>query len=120
MKNLLTLIALLLVVGVQGAYTQKKSNALDYNYKRAIEILEGNGNQDEALEWLDKQITETPKHSDALLVRARINYNKAQYDKALSDVNTAFKAYKKGAERETATAFASSRESASSSAAQRS
>lgn len=98
MKNLLTLIALLLVVGVQGAYTQKKNDSSNYNYKRAIEILEGNGNQDEALEWLDKQITETPKHSDALLVRARINYNKAQYDKALSDVNSALKAYKKGAE----------------------
>ncbi len=34
MKHLLTLIAFLLVAGVQGGYTQKKNDGSDYNYKR--------------------------------------------------------------------------------------
>ena len=44
MKHLLTLIALLLVVGVQGGYTQKKNDTSNYNYKRAMEILDNDGN----------------------------------------------------------------------------
>ena len=71
MKHLLTLIAFLLVAGVQGGYTQKKNDGSDYNYKRAMEILDNDGNPDEALEWLNKQLQENPKHGDALIARAK-------------------------------------------------
>ena len=95
MKHLLTLIALLLVVGVQGGYTQKKNNSSNYNYKRAMEILDNDGNPDEALEWLNKQLQENPKHGDALIARAMYFYSKEEYGKSLSDLNNAIKYYNK-------------------------
>ena len=95
MKHLLTLIALLLVVGVQGAYTQKKNDTSNYNYKRAMEILDNDGNPDEALEWLNKQLQENPKHGDALIARAMYFYSKEEYGKSLSDLNNAIKYYNK-------------------------
>ena len=95
MKHLLTLIALLLVVGVQGGYTQKKNNSSNYNYKRAMEILDNDGNPDEALEWLNKQLQEIPKHGDALIARAMYFYSKEEYGKSLSDLNNAIKYYNK-------------------------
>lgn len=95
MKHLLTLIAFLLVVGVQGGYTQKKNDGSDYNYKRAMEILDNDGNPDEALEWLNKQLQENPKHGDALVARAMFFYSKKEYGKSLSDLNNAIKYYNK-------------------------
>lgn len=95
MKHLLTLIALLLVVGVQGGYTQKKNNSSNYNYKRAMEILDNDGNPDEALEGLNKQLQENPKHGDALITRAMYFYSKEEYGKSLSDLNNAIKYYNK-------------------------
>ena len=95
MKHLLTLIALLLVVGVQGGYTQKKNDTSNYNYKRAMEILDNDGNPDEALEWLNKQLQENPKHGDALIARAMYFYSKEEYGKSLSDLNNAIKYYNK-------------------------
>ena len=95
MKHLLTLIAFLLVAGVQGGYTQKKNDASDYNYKRAMEILDNDGNPDEALEWLNKQLQENPKHGDALIARAMYFYSKEEYGKSLSDLNNAIKYYNK-------------------------
>ena len=95
MKHLLTLIAFLLVAGVQGGYTQKKNDGSDYNYKRAMEILDNDGNPDEALEWLNKQLQENPKHGDALIARAMYFYSKEEYGKSLSDLNNAIKYYNK-------------------------
>lgn len=95
MKNLLTLITLLLIVGVQGGYTQKKADASDYNYKRAMEIIDGDGNPDEALEWLNKQLQTNPQHGDALTARAMYFYSNEEYASALTDINSAIKYYNK-------------------------
>ena len=47
MKHILTIITPLLIVGVLGGYTQKKANASDYNYKRAMRLLQNKHGYDD-------------------------------------------------------------------------
>lgn len=98
MKNLLTLIALLLVVGVQGGHTQKKQYS-DYNIRKAIEYIDEN-NLDGAMQSIEAHIQEFPtQQPQAYLVRAFLYKEKMSFDQALMDVDRFIK-YNKNKDKE--------------------
>lgn len=98
MKHLLTLIALLLVVGVQGGYTQKKQYS-DYNIRKAVEYIEEN-NLDSALQSLEAHIQEFPtQQPQVYLIRAFVHKEKNNIDQALMDVDRFIK-YNKNKDKE--------------------
>ena len=97
MKNLFTLIALLLIVGVQVGYTQKKQYS-DYNIRKAMEYIEEN-NLDNALQSLETHIQEFPTQPQAYLVRAFVYKEQNNFDLALMDVDRFIK-YNKNKDKE--------------------
>ena len=60
-----------------GAMAQKAEELQNsYNYKRALEILQNDGDQNEALDYLNKEITEHPKNGYAYYMMGNL-YNNA-------------------------------------------
>lgn len=97
MKNYL-LIILLLCIGTYSSYGQKKQQSDYYNLKKAIEILDNDGDEEEAMKYLDLQLKETPQDSDVSMLKAAIYKNQGKYGMALSEINKALRFYhKKGA-----------------------
>lgn len=93
MKNYL-LIILLICLGAYNGYGQKKQPS-DYNFKRAEELWQNDGDPKEILDLLNKQLEETPKNADALFLRSYIYVVLEKYNLALSDVNRAITYYNK-------------------------
>lgn len=83
-----------LTMTIQSGYAQKKQ-ASDYHFKRAEELWQNDGDPKEILNLLDKQLKETPKHSDALFLRSYIYVTQEKYNLALSDLNQAIAYYNK-------------------------
>ncbi|MFG6341883.1 MAG: tetratricopeptide repeat protein [Alistipes sp.] len=93
MKNYL-LIILLLFVGNCNSYGQKKL-ASDYNLKKAIELLQNDGDEKEVMKYLDLQLGETPQNADVYMTKATVYRKQKRYDMALSSINKALKFYQK-------------------------
>lgn len=89
MKNYL-LIILLMCLGTYSSYGQKKQ-ASDYNLKKAIEILDNGGDREEAMQYLDLQLEETPQNADAYMAKAAVYRAQKRYDKTLFAINNALK-----------------------------
>lgn len=94
MKNPLILIALAIMAFPQLGFAQKKQSS-DYHFKRAEELWQNDGDPKEILSLLDKQLEETPKHSDALFLRSYIHATQEKYNLALSDATRAIACYNK-------------------------
>ena len=94
MKKLLILIAMAIMVFPQFILAQKKQLS-DYHFKRAEELWQNDGDPKEILSLLDKQLEETPKHSDALFLRSYIHVTQEKYNLALSDATRAIACYNK-------------------------
>lgn len=86
-----TFLILLLVLLSPGAFAQKTKSVNDYNYQKAVEVLQQEKDVDKAFELVNKQLRETPDNVDAILLRARLNREKDEYGAALADVNHALK-----------------------------
>ena len=69
----------------------------DYDYRKAREAYEAE-DYDEALSLLDKQLRATPKHVDALYLRALIHGENEAYAAAQADLDRALKYYRGGSE----------------------
>lgn len=65
MKRIIYWVLITIVMGIQSSYAQKKHTS-DYHFKQAEELWQNDGDLKEILNLLDKQLEETPKHSDAL------------------------------------------------------
>ncbi len=94
MKKLVILIAIAIIGGLQIGFAQKKQSST-YNFERAKELVQQEGNPEEILGLLDKQLKETPKYADALFLRAGIYVMQKNFDRALAGVNRAIACYKK-------------------------
>lgn len=92
-ERLLTLmLALTIIVGAGNAQSKTHS---DYYLQKAYEVLNGDGDnaEEEALRLIAQQLEETPRNTDAYLLRARINLNNENGAAALGNINQAIKTY---------------------------
>ena len=94
MKRIIYLVLITVIMGIQSSYAQKKHHS-DYHFKQAEELWQNDGDPKEILRLLDKQLEETPKHSDALFLRSYVHVTQEKYNLALSDVNRAIACYNK-------------------------
>lgn len=94
MKRIIYWVLIAVVMGIQSSYAQKKHTS-DYHFKQAEELWQNDGDPKEILSLLDKQLEETPKHSDALFLRSYVHLTQEKYNLALSDVNRAIAYYNK-------------------------
>lgn len=90
MKRVLTLCLAALILAMQSLSAQQNASA-DYNYRKAIEILEDDGNPDEARKLLDENLKKHPKHIDTYLLLARMDRIDRNYASALRLINMALK-----------------------------
>ena len=93
MKNYL-LIILLLCIGTYNSYAKNKQPS-DYNLKKAIEILDNDGDEMEVMKYIDLQLEETPHNSDAHMIKAIIYISQEKYGVALNEVDKALRFYHK-------------------------
>ena len=96
MKKILFITIITFIIGLQMCYAQK-NKVSDYNLHKAYEMLDQN-NDNEALKYVNQQIKETPKLSDAYSLRAGVYYGQGKYGLALSDINTSIKYWNKESE----------------------
>lgn len=94
MKKLLILIAMAIMVFPQFIHAQKRQTS-DYHFKRAEELWQNDGDPKEILSLLDKQLKETPKHSDVWFLRSFVHFKLGKYNLALSDLTRAIACYDK-------------------------
>jgi len=90
MNKTVTIILCLLIMAAVPACGQSR-NSSDYNYRKACEALYDDKDSEKALEYVNKQIEETPKHADSYYIRARIYYSVDKYDSSLRDLANALK-----------------------------
>ena len=81
-------------MGNCNSYGQKKL-ASDYNLKKAIELLQNDGDEKEVMKYLDLQLGETPQNADVYMTKATVYRKQKRYDMALSSINKALKFYQK-------------------------
>lgn len=94
MKRIIYLAVIALLVGTNTGYAQKKQTS-DYNYRKAHELYEQDGDAEEIISLLDKQLSETPYHCKALMLRSLFHLYREKVNLALADVNTAIAHYNK-------------------------
>lgn len=99
MKKIILLITTLFLICSVDGYSQKKSDN-DYNLRRAYEVLQKDGDEKSAVELLNEQLKQTPKNSEALLLRARIRRKNGEYGSALQDINRAIECKGKKTDKE--------------------
>ena len=87
MKQIICLIALLFAVLSGSGQVVAQS---DYNLRKAAELME-NGDYVEAMQYLEKQLDETPESADAYLLRGQLYMYQEKYGKALSDMTSSIK-----------------------------
>ena len=87
MKQIICLITLLLA-GLWGCGQVVAQS--DYNLRKAVELME-NGDYVEAMQYLEKQLDETPESADAYLLRGQLYMYQEKYGKALSDMTSSIK-----------------------------
>lgn len=86
-KILLTILCMLLTV---AAFSQKNKRPDSYNYNRAMEAL-NNKNDQEALDYLNKDIADNPKNGYAFSWIAMLRLKNEEYGKALTASDLAIK-----------------------------
>ena len=94
MKRMIYWVLIALTMSIQSGHAQKKQVS-NYHFKRAEELWQNDGDPKEILNLLDKQLEDTPKHSDALFLRSYIYVTQEKYNLALSDINQAIACYNK-------------------------
>lgn len=82
--------AMLLTMCSAAGYAQKKADN-NYNLLKAYEVLQKDNDVEQALDLLGKQLNETPKNTEAYLLRSRVYWSKKEYGNALADLDTALK-----------------------------
>lgn len=91
-KILLSLVVILTTLAPQACAQSKIVS--DYNYRKAVDAFFDEENDDKALEFVSKQLDETPNHLDSRFLRAKIYWRADKFDAALRDVAYAIKHYK--------------------------
>ena len=91
MKRLLFFLSALVLSATLSLNAAAQTGKDDYNLKKALEIIKNDGDLDEALDLLDKQLELTPRNPRALVTRVRVYFKKDDYGRALSDVNVALR-----------------------------
>lgn len=79
-----------LAICCNAAAQNKNARPTSYNYQRGVEALQ-NDNYDEALEFLTKEINDSPKNGYAYAWIAMISDEKDEYGSALTSANLAIK-----------------------------
>lgn len=92
MKRFLTIIVAALLAFVSGESFAQTST--DYNLQKAYEVLREKEDYDKALDFVNKQLKDTPDNVPALLLRTRISIQQENFRQALTDVNRAIKVNK--------------------------
>ena len=92
MKKIFILAMIALLVGTNAGYAQKKQIS-DYNYQKAHELYEQDGDAEEIISLLDKQLDETPYHTESLLLRSLMYLYQKKINLALFDTNRAIAHY---------------------------
>ena len=90
MKKSFILLALLLfcVVGMLNAQKVKRPDT--YNYSRGVEAADNNEDE-EALEYFNKELQDNPKNGYAFAWIALLRYDNEEYGRALTAVENALK-----------------------------
>ena len=91
MKKTIALILALLCLALQQMSAQKSENAGDYNYRRAIEILDEDGDSEEARKLLNENISECPRHIKSYLLLVSMYRQDSDYASAMRTLNKAMK-----------------------------
>lgn len=94
MKKIILVIFSLLLLAPAYTFAQIKQSS-DYNYRKAEELYNNNGDPDEILSLLNKQLAETPNHCDALILRSAIYLYQEKVNLAITDVSKAITMYNK-------------------------
>jgi len=84
------LIALVFAFVASFAYAGDIKRPDSYNYQRALEAYQ-QGNNEEALDYLNKEVKENPKNGYAFMMIGSIRYSDEEYGRALSALNVALK-----------------------------
>lgn len=71
--------------------TQNVQEAKDYNYFRALEVMNESGDYEKALELIGKQLQSAPGDVKTLVFRCKLNRDLGHYGEALADINAAIK-----------------------------
>ena len=93
---LTTMASLFLSVTTMAQKTEQLQNS--FNYKRALEILQNDGDQNEALEYLNKEITEHPKNGYAYFMIGSLYNNADMSGDAIEPTNKAIQYLQKDKE----------------------
>lgn len=94
MKKSVLLVTMSILLAIPSIGYAQKNEESDYNLRKAYELLEKN-DQSEALKYINQQIDEYPKSSNAYAMRARVLMDQKKYGGALSDINKSIKFWKK-------------------------
>lgn len=84
----------MLVLGCNTVPAQKMHSSDGYNLERAYDAIKEEDDDIKAMDFVSKQIVDTPDNAEALLLRMKIYFNWEEYGKALSDINRAIKVNK--------------------------
>ena len=90
MKQLFALLFIFIFINSLGQEKKTPARPDTYNYLRGMEALR-NGNNEEALEFLNKEIEENPKNGYAYSWIAMIHGQQEEYGKAISAANLSIK-----------------------------
>ena len=90
MKQLFALLFIFIFINSLGQEKKTPARPDTYNYLRGMEELR-NGNNEEALEFLNKEIEENPKNGYAYSWIAMIHGQQEEYGKAISAANLSIK-----------------------------
>lgn len=88
-KNYLLTIAAVIVMTTTTMAQKAEQLQNSYNYKRAMELLQNNGDQNEALDYLNKEIEEHPKNGYAYYIIGNIYKNDGMAGDAIEPTNKA-------------------------------
>lgn len=88
MKSFLIVVLSVLVLGANAQ--DKMNRPTSYNYQRGVEAIQAE-NPEEALEYLNKEISENPKNGYAFSWIALVRYRQEEYGRAITAADLALK-----------------------------
>ena len=91
MKKLLLLLSAIVMAIALPHTADARGSQDDYNFKKALEIIQNDGDKDEALDLLDKQLSQSPDHIMARLTRVAIYKGRGEFGLAMADINFCIK-----------------------------
>lgn len=95
MKKLYFILAATLLLFESCSVSAQRSNTTnDYYLRKAYDAIGEDDDVNKAMDFVTKQIKETPDNAEALLLRMKIYFNWEEYGKALADINRAIKVNK--------------------------